>query len=246
MSNNLIGFLMDESGSMGAGHSQGEPAMDAANLFMHYQKTRVDDCQLVFATFHSNYYNKYQGSIFDMPEITSSLYMPQGGTALWDSILLMYEDMVAAVAKYKPAHVTWILHSDGGEPWYGTAQNALDKINKARDAGWDVVWMAELRSYDTILASWDLQFPDDHIIAYTPGNSRGFEAVAIEVLESVITNKIDTTNAQKLVTAKFTAAERTQFDCWLQVAREQAKVTGRTRKIWTKKGVIPSHTRTND
>lgn len=233
MSNNLIGFLIDMSGSMDE-RSGGAPAKEAANLFMHYQKTRVDDCQLVFSTFCDTYTKVYQGSIFDMPEIDGSIYHPQGGTALWQAIGMMYEDMQKAVEKYNPAHVTWLIHTDGGEVWYGAGEHALATLNQARDKGWEVVWLAEMKNTEAMMSAWNLEFPDDHIIAYPSSNSAGFEIAAIQVLESVVTNSINTTNAQSMLNAKLPPPDEKRLETLVKAAKEVYSKVRKTHAVKAK------------
>jgi hypothetical protein len=213
--NALIGFCLDESGSMKA-----DITRDAFNTFLRMQQYRIDDCHLYLVKFSYNYSPTVDfESIFKVPEMstpgsgsfedggdgyaTSLHYAPAGGTLLYDSMaytIKAMEDKIQSLPEAeRPRQVTLVVQTDGGNSQSKTSPDQLARANeKLRAKGWDLIFLADGNDGQgtSSTAARRCGYKPNEILVYTDP-IKAFEEASDRILESVVTGKLGAPRAKQ-------------------------------------------------
>lgn len=194
--NSLIGFLLDDSGSM---KDSRKATIDSFNEFLRVQQYREDDCAFYMAKFSMLYTEMHKFvNIFKVPRLDISQYDANGSdTALWDAIIKLVEAMRQKIDalpdQQRPTNVTLVIQTDGqdGCSW-GTTGDARQAVKRAQADGWHILFLA--KGSDGFYSAQALGIDPTHIIRYDgTTTARAFAAAAGRVLESVVTGQMGTT-----------------------------------------------------
>lgn len=145
-----ITFLIDRSGSMA---SQRQGVIDGFRDYVKEQQATEGDMTLLAIQFDSNddheiVVNGAIGSI--AAEALADLYVPRGGTPLYDATAKAISATEKAIKKSKPDHVVVVVFTDGYENSSREFNLAslTQLVDKKESEGWTFVYLGKKGTHD--------------------------------------------------------------------------------------------------
>lgn len=139
MSDTVISFLLDRSGSMA---SVKDDVIGGFNEFLRKQK-EGPDVKFVLTLFDTQGIDEQVfSSVKDVPELTDSSYIPRGGTPLLDAIGKTIK-AAKQQARREGDKVLFVIYTDGEEnsSTEFTKQKIKQKIEKKQGKGWEFLFL---------------------------------------------------------------------------------------------------------
>ena len=189
---NVVGLLLDASGSMGG--SRAIATVDGFNSFLSMQQLREDDCTVAYAQYNDFLKGLTFKHLGDMrPLIVGTSYTPGGNTALYYQLVRFLgaiDDYIRDLpADQTPDDVTIILQSDGADSRGDSAARALasEAISIGKSKGWKFIFLALITPSDNTALVEAERLGFSARVPYQVGESvEIFEATAAQVIESLI------------------------------------------------------------
>lgn len=168
-----IVMVLDRSGSMS---SCVEATIGGFNDFIRDQKDMPGSASVTLVQFDNEYEVVHDSvPLDDMPELNTQVFVPRGGTALFDAI---GKTLNGAAARFRHNKVIFVVLTDGGENSSKeyTQQQIRDLVSQRETNGWTFVYIGA--NQDAFAVGGAMAFSKSVNYAATPEGTRGAYAEA--------------------------------------------------------------------
>lgn len=162
-------IIFDESGSMG---SMGIEPVDGVNAFIEGQRESLTDIQVTFVKFSDNIKIVYKNvPITNVKKIEYKSYIPNGMTALYDSIGKCFLDKLKSVENKNVIVLIMTDGEDNASKMFSKLDIKLVIKNAEDNFGWKVIFMGS--NFDVEKTGSDISINNERCVEYDqtiPGN----------------------------------------------------------------------------
>lgn len=200
--------IIDESGSMDPVQTD---TIGGFNGFIAKQKALPGECRVSLTKFSYGVVPVYTDrDIKEVPELNTTTYIPRGGTALYDAMVMTIDGLGKRLAllpeEQRPGRVIVLVQTDGDENsslYYRNIEDVKSRVeHQTAKYNWDFVFLgADINAFAMGSA---LGFSTGKTLGYT----KGLEASTFEALGTYVMNA-RSCDAGLLGSNNFSEADRT-------------------------------------
>lgn len=167
-----IEFVLDETGSMGVVHG---PTVGGFNDYVDEQRAQPGACKMSLTKFESgNLYTPYEDlDVSLVPMMTDRMFVPGGGTNLYDAIGDRIEALAERLATWtEQPRVLFVVMTDGddNQSRYFNADRIFRLVTEHREKGWAFAYLGA--DQDALRIGRDLGFRDGEIKSFASAQIR--------------------------------------------------------------------------